>query len=193
MSSVQATDESNTARAGDAKLGSREPERAPPSVGTGPATGQDNEGRTLMFRKLSKKRLAAIGFVAALAITGVSVAYFTGGSGTVTGSGTVGSSTPLGVTTGTPDLVGQPHGALPGRHQQHPVDPVHRDQQRQRPPVDDDHHGGDAERPTATRRPRPAPTSRDASPAGSPPPSTRAIRPCPRTSRPGPRTSARST
>ena len=47
-----------------------------------------------MFQKLSKKRLAAVAFVAALAITGAAVAYFTGGSGTVTGSGTVGASSP---------------------------------------------------------------------------------------------------
>ena len=32
-----------------------------------------------MFRKLSKKRLAAVASVAALAITGAAVAYFTGG------------------------------------------------------------------------------------------------------------------
>ena len=67
-----------------------------------------------MFRKLSKKHLAAIGFVGALAITGVSVAYFTGGSGTVTGSGTVGSSTPWGITTGTPTWSGSLTALYPG-------------------------------------------------------------------------------
>ena len=55
-----------------------------------------------MFRKLSKKRLAAVGSVAALAITGAAVAYFTGGTGSVTGSGTVGASSPSAVSTGTP-------------------------------------------------------------------------------------------
>jgi hypothetical protein len=53
-----------------------------------------------MFRKLPRKRLAALGFVAALAITGAAVAYFTGGSGSVNGSGSVGASSPWGVTTG---------------------------------------------------------------------------------------------
>jgi hypothetical protein len=59
-----------------------------------------------MFRKLSKKRLSAVAFVAALAVTGAAVAYFTGGSGTVTGSGTVGSASALGITTGTPTWSG---------------------------------------------------------------------------------------
>ena len=67
-----------------------------------------------MFRKLSKKRLAAVASVAALAITGAAVAYFTGGSGTVTGSGTVGSSSPLGVTTGTPTWSGSLTALYPG-------------------------------------------------------------------------------
>ena len=67
-----------------------------------------------MFRKLSKKPLAAIAFVGALAITGVSVAYFTGGSGTVTGSGTVGSASALGVTTGTPTWSGSLTALYPG-------------------------------------------------------------------------------
>ena len=67
-----------------------------------------------MFQKLYKKRLAAVGFVAALAITGAAVAYFTGGSGTVTGSGTVGSSSPLGVTTGTPTWSGSLTALYPG-------------------------------------------------------------------------------
>jgi hypothetical protein len=55
-----------------------------------------------MFRKLPKKRLAAVASVAVLAISGIAVAYFTGGSGSVTGSGTVGTSTPLSVVAGTP-------------------------------------------------------------------------------------------
>jgi hypothetical protein len=59
-----------------------------------------------MFRKLSKKHLAAVAFVGVLAITGISVAYFTGGSGTVTGSGTVGTSAALSVTTSTPTWSG---------------------------------------------------------------------------------------
>ncbi len=67
-----------------------------------------------MFRKLSRKRLSAVAFVAALAITGAAVAYFTGGSGTVTGSGTVGSSSPLGVTTGTPTWSGSLTALYPG-------------------------------------------------------------------------------
>jgi hypothetical protein len=67
-----------------------------------------------MFQKLYKKRLAAVAFVAALAITGAAVAYFTGGSGTVTGSGTVGSSSPLGVTTGTPTWSGSLTALYPG-------------------------------------------------------------------------------
>jgi len=67
-----------------------------------------------MFRKLSKKRLSAIAFVAALAVTGAAVAYFTGGSGTVTGSGTVGSASALGITTGTPTWSGSLTALYPG-------------------------------------------------------------------------------
>ena len=67
-----------------------------------------------MFRKLWKKRLAAVAFVAALAITGAAVAYFTGGSGSVTGSGTVGASSALGVTTGTPTWSGSLTALYPG-------------------------------------------------------------------------------
>jgi hypothetical protein len=67
-----------------------------------------------MFRKLPKKRLAAVGFVAALAITGVSVAYFTGGTGSATGSGTVGSSSAWGVATGTPTWAGGFTALYPG-------------------------------------------------------------------------------
>jgi hypothetical protein len=67
-----------------------------------------------MSRKLPRKRLAALGFIAALAITGVSVAYFTGGSGTVTGSGTVGASSAWGVTTGTPTWSGSLTALYPG-------------------------------------------------------------------------------
>ena len=67
-----------------------------------------------MLRKLSKKKLAAIAFVGALAITGVSVAYFTGGSGTGTGSGTVGASSPWGVATGTPTWSGSLTALYPG-------------------------------------------------------------------------------
>jgi hypothetical protein len=59
-----------------------------------------------MRGKLTKKRLAAVAFVGVLAITGVSVAYFTGGTGSVTGSGTVGTSTPWNVTLGTPTFSG---------------------------------------------------------------------------------------
>jgi hypothetical protein len=67
-----------------------------------------------MFRKLSKKRVSAVAFVAALAITGAAFAYFTGGSGTVTGSGTVGASSALGVTTGTPTWSGSLTALYPG-------------------------------------------------------------------------------
>ena len=67
-----------------------------------------------MLRKLSKKRLAAVASVAALAVSGVAVAYFTGGSGSVTGSGTVGASTPWGVTTGTPTWSGSLTALYPG-------------------------------------------------------------------------------
>ena len=67
-----------------------------------------------MLRKLSKKRLAAVGFVAALAVTGVAVAYFTGGSGSVTGSGTVGASTPWGVATGASTWSGSLTALYPG-------------------------------------------------------------------------------
>jgi hypothetical protein len=67
-----------------------------------------------MFRKLPKKRLAAVGFVAALAITGVSVAYFTGGTGSATGSGAVGSSSAWGVATGTPTWTGGFTALYPG-------------------------------------------------------------------------------
>jgi hypothetical protein len=67
-----------------------------------------------MLRKLSKKRLAAVAFVAALALTGIAVAYFTGGSGSVTGSGTVGASSPWGVTTGTPSWSGSLTALYPG-------------------------------------------------------------------------------
>jgi hypothetical protein len=67
-----------------------------------------------MFRKLSKKRLAAVAFVAVLAVSGIAVAYFTGGSGTVTGSGSVGTSSALGVTTGTPTWSGTLTALYPG-------------------------------------------------------------------------------
>ena len=67
-----------------------------------------------MRGKLTKKRLAAVAFVGVLAITGVAVAYFTGGSGTVTGSGTVGSSTAWGVTTAPPTWSGTLTALYPG-------------------------------------------------------------------------------
>jgi hypothetical protein len=67
-----------------------------------------------MRGKLSKKHLAALAFVGVLAITGVSVAYFTGGSGSVTGSGTVGASSPWGVTTSTPTWSGSLTALYPG-------------------------------------------------------------------------------
>jgi len=67
-----------------------------------------------MFRKLPRKRLAALGFVAALAITGAAVAYFTGGSGTGTGSGTVGTSGALSVAPGTPTWSGTLTALYPG-------------------------------------------------------------------------------
>jgi hypothetical protein len=67
-----------------------------------------------MFRKFSKKHYAAIAFVGVLAITGVSVAYFTGGSGSGTGSGSVGASTPWGVATGTPTWSGSLTALYPG-------------------------------------------------------------------------------
>jgi hypothetical protein len=67
-----------------------------------------------MFRWLSKKRLAAVALVAVLAVSGIAVAYFTGGSGSVTGSGTVGSASALGVTTGTPTWSGSLTALYPG-------------------------------------------------------------------------------
>jgi hypothetical protein len=67
-----------------------------------------------MLRKLSKKHLAAIAFVGALAITGVSVAYFTGGSGSVNGSGSVGASSTWGVTTGASTWSGSLTALYPG-------------------------------------------------------------------------------
>jgi hypothetical protein len=67
-----------------------------------------------MLRKLSKKHLAGIAFIGVLAITGVSVAYFTGGTGSVTGSGTVGASSAWGVTTGTPTWSGSLTALYPG-------------------------------------------------------------------------------
>jgi hypothetical protein len=68
-----------------------------------------------MFKKLGKKRLAAVAFIGALAITGVSVAYFTGGSGTGTGSGTVGAPSAWTVaTTGTPTWSGSLTALYPG-------------------------------------------------------------------------------
>jgi len=67
-----------------------------------------------MFRKLWKKRLAAVAFVAALAITGAAVAYFTGGSGNVTANGTVGSSSPWTVAAGTPTWSGTLTALYPG-------------------------------------------------------------------------------
>jgi hypothetical protein len=67
-----------------------------------------------MFQKLSKKRLAAVASVAALAITGAAVAYFTGGSGSVTGSGTVGASTVWGVATGASTWSGTLTALYPG-------------------------------------------------------------------------------
>lgn len=67
-----------------------------------------------MLRNLSKKKLAAIAFVGALAITGVSVAYFTGGSGSVNGSGSVGASSPWGVTSGASTWSGSLTALYPG-------------------------------------------------------------------------------
>jgi hypothetical protein len=67
-----------------------------------------------MFQKLPRKRLAALGFIAALAITGAAVAYFTGGTGSVTGSGTVGTSTPWNITAGTPTFSGSLTAIYPG-------------------------------------------------------------------------------
>ena len=67
-----------------------------------------------MFRWLSKKRLAAVALVAVLAVSGIAVAYFTGGSGSVTGSGTVGSASALGITTGTPTWSGSLTALYPG-------------------------------------------------------------------------------
>lgn len=67
-----------------------------------------------MFRRLSKKRLAAVASVAVLALTGIAVAYFTGGSGSVNAPGTVGASTPWGVATGTPTWSGTLTALYPG-------------------------------------------------------------------------------
>ena len=92
-----------------------------------------------MFRKLfTGKRLAGVAFIAVLAVTGAAVAYFTGGSGSVTGSGTVGSASALSVTTGTPTWSGSLTALYPGATNNTQFLPVHGDQQRQRPPV-----GGD--------------------------------------------------
>ena len=67
-----------------------------------------------MLRKLYTKRLAAIAFVGALAITGVSVAYFTGGSGSVNGSGSVGTSSAFAVTSGASTWSGSLTALYPG-------------------------------------------------------------------------------
>ncbi len=67
-----------------------------------------------MFRKLSKKHFAAVAFVAVLAVSGIAVAYFTGGSGSVTASGSVGAPSALGVTTGTPTWSGSLTALYPG-------------------------------------------------------------------------------
>lgn len=67
-----------------------------------------------MLKKLGKKRLAAVAFVGVLAVTGVSVAYFTGGSGSGTGSGTVGASSPWGVTSGASTWSGSLTALYPG-------------------------------------------------------------------------------
>ena len=69
-----------------------------------------------MLRKLlSQKRLAAVAFVGVLAVTGAAVAYFTGGSNTVTGSGTVGTSSQWGIAlTGTPTFSGNLNAIYPG-------------------------------------------------------------------------------
>jgi hypothetical protein len=67
-----------------------------------------------MRGKLTKKRLAAVAFVGVLAITGVSVAYFTGGSGTGTGSGTVGTTGALSVAPNTPTWSGSLTALYPG-------------------------------------------------------------------------------
>jgi len=67
-----------------------------------------------MFRKLYKKRLAAVAFIGALAVTGVAVAYFTGGSGNVTANGTVGSSSAWTVAAGTPTWSGTLTALYPG-------------------------------------------------------------------------------
>lgn len=67
-----------------------------------------------MFRKLSRKRLSAVAFVAALAVTGAAVAYFTGGPVSVTGSGNVGAATPWGVALGTPTWSGTLTALYPG-------------------------------------------------------------------------------
>ena len=79
-----------------------------------PRHGPENEGRNLMFRWLSKKRLAAVALVAVLAVSGIAVAYFTGGSGSVTGSGTVGSSSAWAITAGTPTWSGTLTALYPG-------------------------------------------------------------------------------
>ncbi|HUA47750.1 MAG TPA: hypothetical protein VMA77_21105 [Solirubrobacteraceae bacterium] len=67
-----------------------------------------------MLRKLLKKRVAVIGALAALVAAGGAYAYFTGGSGSVTGSGTVGTSTALSVTTGTASWSGTLSALYPG-------------------------------------------------------------------------------
>jgi hypothetical protein len=67
-----------------------------------------------MFRRLPKKRLAAVASVAVLALTGIAVAYFTGGSGSINASGTVGAPTALGVATGTPTWSGTLTALYPG-------------------------------------------------------------------------------
>jgi len=67
-----------------------------------------------MFRKLSRKHLSAVAFVAALAITGAAVAYFTGGSVSVNGAGKVGAPTPWAVALGTPTWSGTLTALYPG-------------------------------------------------------------------------------
>jgi hypothetical protein len=67
-----------------------------------------------MLRRLSKKHIALIASVTTIAITGVAVAYFTGGSNSATGSGSVGSASQWGVSTGSPTWSGALTALYPG-------------------------------------------------------------------------------
>src|SRR5947209_8411991 len=67
-----------------------------------------------MSRRLSKRRIALVTAVAALALAGAAFAYYTGSSNSATGSGSVGASTQWGVSQGTPTWSGVLTALYPG-------------------------------------------------------------------------------